>query len=111
MNSNFNLFKANQYLNKHINDIIKDNYFQLNPNVDTRILYSSFLINYVLYHSNTSESNIFNSIISENTANTIPKFQTEKKEKSTMDSDCYNLEYPKLIQPKKRWSNTFSNVE
>ena len=72
MNSNFNLFKANKYLNKHINDIIKENYFQINPNVDTKILYSSFLITSVLYHSNTFDSKICNSIISDTTNNIIP---------------------------------------
>ena len=110
MNSTSNLLKANHYLNEHINDIIKENDFQMNPNVDTRILYSSFLINYILYHSNIYDSKTFNSTISENINNIIPKFQSEKKQKSSSDSDSYDLEYPKLIPPKKRWSNSFDTL-
>ena len=111
MNSNSNLLKANHYLNEHINDIIRENEFQMNPNVDTRILYSSFLINYILYHSNIPDSKIFSSIISENINSNKNKFQPEKKQKSSSDSDSYDLEYPKLQPPKKRWSNSFDTVQ
>ena len=108
MNSNFNLLKANHYLNEHINEIIKENDFQMNCNLDKTLLYSSFLINYTLYHSNIYDSDTFNSIIPEKINNIIPEFQSEKKTSS--DSDWYDLEYPKLIAPKKHCSNSFDTL-
>jgi hypothetical protein len=110
MNSNFKLFKSSQYLNEHIHDIIKDNYFPINPNINKRLLYASFLINSVLYDSKIFKSNIDNSFVSETTP-TINTLQKEENNLTTKNSDWYNSEYPKLTPPKKRWLTGFDAVQ
>ena len=106
MNSNFKLIRAHQYLNDYCNDLIREPNFQPNP----KLFYASFLINSYAYDLKVLNTNITNTVTTDN-SNLFNAVKNEESEPSKRENDWYNSEYPKLIGAKKRWSHTADTVD